>query len=243
MRNLPENLTLTFPPRSTRLEAGSTATLTVGYSRNIKKGPAPALIDAILELHHAHDGGLGIEFPVTLRFRAPQLMVEPGTLKPTGDTLTVLLTLTNTGDQFSRGDVQVAAKFWLPGGEVIPNDFEEVVSEGLGPGGSKEFAIRLPEDVRNARKFKLELVATERMTAEPYSSDVSIGEDGYCRPVCYDCPYDRSSGIILGDSWTSWSDWLYPRPAYVLYFQVSMGVALFLAGGYFLRKCSVASRR
>jgi hypothetical protein len=228
-----------LPPTRLRLEPGETVTLPVGYIRHLVEQPMPGAAGASIEIHHAHDNGKAIEIPVKLQFRAAQLTTKPGAPVRNGKGVTVPVTITNTGDQITGRELTVSAKFWLPSsqglisdfktwikcfasrskcvspeGSRVASDFKTVFDDGIPPGASKQFELKVPTVVAKASKFQVELTATEGVAA-------GIPADS------------KEIGFVA--TWTYRSDWLRPRSPWVAYVAFALGFALLLAGIYYLR--------
>jgi hypothetical protein len=65
------------PPTLLRLEPGATTVLPIEYTPTLRGNHPPATIKAVLELHHAYDGGKPIDVPVELALLAPRDCMSP----------------------------------------------------------------------------------------------------------------------------------------------------------------------
>ncbi len=203
-----------LPPTTLRIEPGETRTLSVGYICHRTDIPAPGSVRVAFELHHAHDGGKAIAVPVELRFRSPSIAAIAGTPTRNAQDLAVPVTLSNVGDQITGRNLAIAAKFVLPDGRAIESDSKTVFDEGVAPGVTKQFSLKVPKELEKASKFKVELTATEGIAA-------GIPADS------------KEIGFVA--TWRSQSDWLRPRALWLTYVAIALGATVLLAGIYYLR--------
>jgi WD40 repeat protein len=211
---LPDQIAFCLPSTTLRLDPGQSTNVHVGYLRHLTDDPAPGSARAVLELHHAHDGGKAIEVPVDLDLRSAQIATAVFTPRRIGDDLNVAVLLVNNGDQVTGRSLAISARFALPDGRSIASDFKTVYENGLNPGSVEAFALKVPKEVEKAPKFEVDITATEGIAAG--------------------IPVD-SKEIGFVATWTSRAQWrsrLRPWPTYLA---LALGFLLLLGAVFFFR--------
>lgn len=176
-----------LPPAYSRLEAGETAVLSIGYVQHQQQEPTPRAAPAFIDLYHAHQTQGPLRLGIELPFQAAR--VEVRAHRPIwGDgTLRLPLSLSNRGNQATGRQLSVKARFSAPDGHAVDVDAPRLVEEGLPPGSVVERELGVPSSVQKSGRFRVEFTITEGLAA-------GLAKDS---PVV---------GLVA--SWTRRSEWL-----------------------------------
>ena len=237
------NIVVRPSPMVPRLEPGATSTLQIDYIRHLQDNPRPGKDKLVLALHHAQDGGKPIEVPVEVAFQAPQIDMLAKAPVREGDGLAVPVTLYSIGNEATGRALAVSARFLLPDGRAFDSDFQTVYKDGLLPGATRDFSLKVPKQVAEVRRFAVRpdwsspgailktLLRLPRQLAEPRQFSVRItATEGFGAGMPAESPL-----VGFASTWTLESQMLTPRVYWQLYLLLALALALLSAATYVVR--------